>query len=140
MIPSGMVERGERKRTAAEASKADYYLQFAGRGDEAIVAVENAMRLNPRFKSGRYLAFLALAEFQARRYADAIQSIEQHFDLRQSSGSWSRQWRSRSLSLWRFTSGSLTGSLAGNNDDSHACFQSGKPGVVITNARVSTYD
>ncbi len=57
-----------------------YYLQFAGRGEEAIQAVENAMRLNPRFKSGRYLAFLALAEFQARRYADAIQTIEQHFD------------------------------------------------------------
>ena len=57
-----------------------YYLQFAGRGDEAIVAVENAMRLNPRFHSDRYLAFLALAEFQARRYADAIQTIEQHFD------------------------------------------------------------
>ncbi len=38
------------------------------------------MRLNPRFHSGRYLAFLALAEFQARRYADAIQSIDQFFD------------------------------------------------------------
>ena len=38
------------------------------------------MRLNPRFQSGRYLAFLALAEFQARRYADALQSIEQFFD------------------------------------------------------------
>ena len=58
-----------------------WYLQFAGRGEEAIEAIKTAMRLNPKLRSSRHVAFLGWAYFIAGRYDDAIATINQRYNI-----------------------------------------------------------
>ncbi len=63
-----------------------YFLHWAGRGREAIIAVKTAMRLNPKpmaRASFGYASFLGMAYFTAGRYEDAIAAItDMHYASR----------------------------------------------------------
>ena len=56
-----------------------YFLQWSGRGREAINAVKTAMRLNPTPRRSRQFSFLGHAYFTAGRYEDAIATINQRY-------------------------------------------------------------
>ncbi len=58
-----------------------YYLHWAGRADEAISAVKTAVRLNRNAKGNariRNTAYLGMAYVTARRYEDAITTLDRH--------------------------------------------------------------
>ncbi len=56
------------------------YLHWAGRGDEAINAINKSIRLNPKDRGRRRTVFyLGIAYFTARRYADAIAALTRHY-------------------------------------------------------------
>jgi TolB-like protein len=56
-----------------------FYLHWAGHGNEAIVALKTAQRLNPKFISRRNVVFLAMAYSTAGKYRKAIETILPHY-------------------------------------------------------------
>ena len=53
-------------------------LREAGLGDEACDEIQIALRLDPQFVEGPYLAMLASASFVAGRYEDAVEAYERN--------------------------------------------------------------
>ena len=53
-----------------------YFLMWAGRPEESIETLQKAMRLNPQGLGARYPTFLGFAYFTARRYEEAITTLE----------------------------------------------------------------
>ena len=67
-----------------------FYLHWSGRGNEAIEAMKKAMRLDRRptnRESFRYVSFLGLSNFTAKRYDDAIALLVRHYARRVRLGS-----------------------------------------------------
>jgi adenylate cyclase len=56
-----------------------FYLNWVGRGEEAVAAVKKSMELNPMYLSGRnptYLDFMAMACFTAGLYEESISNMK----------------------------------------------------------------
>ncbi len=53
-----------------------YFLTWAGRPEESIETLQKALRLNPPGLGARHPTFLGLAYFTARRYEEAITTLE----------------------------------------------------------------
>jgi tetratricopeptide (TPR) repeat protein len=61
-----------------------YYLQWVGRGEEAVAAVKKSIELNPMYLSGRnltYLDFMGQACFAAGLYEESISSIKKAIEI-----------------------------------------------------------
>ena len=60
-----------------------FYLNWMGRGEEAVEAVRKARELNPKYQYGRgsaYFSFMAMASFTAGLYEESISACEQNIE------------------------------------------------------------
>jgi adenylate cyclase len=68
-----------------------FYLQWVGRGKEAVEAVKKSLELNPKYSNGRsptYLAFMGQVCFTAGLYEESISNIKKVKEIFGSAPSW----------------------------------------------------